>query len=277
MLSLSGSSALPWPANYSWAFTIAPGAFWLACWGAQSWNASDTSVEFKCIPTHSRRDHSLCISSRSQLDLLSSRPRSISACLESSLPMARPSPASGHEHTPSPSWLSTSSPSYSKQFGGAIASIANDQKTTDLGVHIMVAGVSWQVFSLGAFVTMCADFAWRVRQRREPLNPLFERTRASTAFRGFLCTIFLATVFIFVRCVFRCAELSGGFGGPLANNQVTFMILEATMVSIAVILLTVMHPGIAFQGQFAKAGWSLRNKGGLKVSKDMESSAPSRL
>jgi hypothetical protein len=39
------------------------------------------------------------------------------------------------------------------------------------------------------------------------------------------------------------AELSGGFGGSLANNQVSFMILDGAMMATVVILLTIAHPG----------------------------------
>lgn len=53
----------------------------------------------------------------------------------------------------------------------------------------------------------------------------------------------ISTVAILIRCSFRVAELSGGFGGSLANNQVSFMILDGAMMAIAVILLTTAHPG----------------------------------
>ena len=43
------------------------------------------------------------------------------------------------------------------------------------------------------------------------------------------------------------AELQGGFNSALANDQVTFMILEGAMVSIASLALTIMHPGPIFR------------------------------
>ena len=54
------------------------------------------------------------------------------------------------------------------------------------------------------------------------------------------------------------AELKAGFNGALANNEVLFMILEGAMVVSAVILLTVLHPGIAFQGHWQETNFSLR-------------------
>lgn len=53
----------------------------------------------------------------------------------------------------------------------------------------------------------------------------------------------IATLTIYIRSCFRVAELQGGFDGSLANDEITFMILEGAMVSIASIALTVLHPG----------------------------------
>jgi hypothetical protein len=65
--------------------------------------------------------------------------------------------------------------------------------------------------------------------------------------------IFLATATLFVRTVFRAIELSEGFGGKLANNQLTFMILDGAMVIIASICMTVMHPGFGFEKRWNEA------------------------
>ena len=56
-----------------------------------------------------------------------------------------------------------------------------------------------------------------------------------------------AVVTIYVRSCYRVAELKSGFDGALANDEVTFMILEGSMVSIAALALTIMHPGPIFK------------------------------
>ena len=62
-----------------------------------------------------------------------------------------------------------------------------------------------------------------------------------------------ATTLVFIRSVFRLIELSGGFNGKLANNQVLFMIFEGPMIIGAVTLLTVWHPAICL-GDFWQTG-----------------------
>lgn len=72
----------------------------------------------------------------------------------------------------------------------------------------------------------------------------------------------IATFTIFIRSVYRVAELSGGFSGDLANNETTFMIFEGPMIIIAVAALTLFHPGTSFNGMWTAAGWKLRGKSG---------------
>jgi len=55
-------------------------------------------------------------------------------------------------------------------------------------------------------------------------------------------------------------ELHDGFAGGTANNEPAFMVLEGPMIMIAVGVLTVFHPGYAFQGQWHDATWSFREK-----------------
>jgi hypothetical protein len=70
----------------------------------------------------------------------------------------------------------------------------------------------------------------------------------------------IATVLIFVRSVYRVVELQGGFAGSVASNETLFLILEGTMIILAVLALTVLHPGLAFSGNWQAAGWTMRKK-----------------
>jgi hypothetical protein len=53
--------------------------------------------------------------------------------------------------------------------------------------------------------------------------------------------------------VYRVAELQGGFSGKLANDQVIFMVFEGPMIMVAVIALTIFHPGFSFAGAWKAA------------------------
>ncbi|KAI9744389.1 MAG: hypothetical protein M1818_001918 [Claussenomyces sp. TS43310] len=154
--------------------------------------------------------------------------------------------------------------------GGAIASTADTASDTQVGINVMLAGLGFQVASLAAFAAACAEFAVRCRSHRESWNLTHASLYESKLFKGFLIGLFVATLTIFIRSVFRCAELSGGFHGPLANNQISFMILEGTMVAIAALCLTILHPGLCFKGFWSSANFKLRgDKNSMAPEKNM--------
>jgi hypothetical protein len=163
----------------------------------------------------------------------------------------------------------------------------------------MVAGLSVQVLSLLLFMTLSLEFGWRVWTHKDELNiknaPLYH----SLKFKVFLyckppslpyfhipfrdsannrgeTALALATLTIFTRSVFRVAELSGGFGSYLANDEVLYMILEGAMIVIASTALTVMHPGIGFGKEAWEAGdWHFRTRKEVETSENSASGVKS--
>jgi hypothetical protein len=150
-----------------------------------------------------------------------------------------------------------------QSIGGAIASISHKQKTTDLGVNIMIAGLISQIASMLIFFGLWGDFAIRVRKAKKSghLNaqaPLYDNLRAARMFHWFQWSLFIATALIFVRSVYRVAELWEGFSSHLANDEVTFMIFEGPLIITAVVLMTVYHPGRVFDDLWIAAGKGFR-------------------
>jgi hypothetical protein len=70
--------------------------------------------------------------------------------------------------------------------GGAIASTANTHSTAQVGINLMIAGLSTQVVSMTAFVGVCSQLAWAVRKHPERLNMDYQEMRHSKRFRFFL-------------------------------------------------------------------------------------------
>jgi hypothetical protein len=126
-----------------------------------------------------------------------------------------------------------------------------------MGINIMIGGLSFQVFSLVLFAVLCGEFAFRLWRNPQSWNMTHERLFRSMVFKCFLWGLTTATFTILIRSCFRVAELSGGFHGPLANNQPTFMVLEGGMVAIASICLTILHPGIGFRGTWSDVNFNL--------------------
>ena len=86
----------------------------------------------------------------------------------------------------------------------------------------------------------------------------------------FATALVVATVAIYARSVYRIAELQAGFHSDLANQEVLFMVLEGTVISIASIGLTAFHPGLVFGYKWRNANFTLKGgpqtKNGLSLS-----------
>jgi len=146
--------------------------------------------------------------------------------------------------------------------GGGIASGATTYSQDQLGINVMLGGLSVQVASLALFAALCGEFAFRLFRSPNSWSTEHATLYQSKLFKAFLCGLAVALLTIFIRSAFRVAELSGGFHGPLANNQISFMILEGAMIVIATSCLTILHPGVCFKGSWSAANFHFRSEKG---------------
>ncbi|KAF2651402.1 RTA1-domain-containing protein [Lophiostoma macrostomum CBS 122681] len=148
--------------------------------------------------------------------------------------------------------------------GGGIAATARDNKGSKLGTHIMIAGLIAQVVSMTIFFAVWGDFVIRVRRAKlsgsqaSSQPPLFKSLLSTRTFKLFQWSLFVASILIYVRCLYRVAELWDGFSGHLANEEATFMIFEGPMIILAVTAMTIFHPGRVFGDLWAPAGQGIR-------------------
>ncbi|RHZ64932.1 RTA1 domain-containing protein [Aspergillus thermomutatus] len=119
--------------------------------------------------------------------------------------------------------------------GGAVTATAGREQDglRHTGINIMITGLAAQVASLGAFMALAIDYLWRLRRQRQSQSCMAS-SGVSWKWRGFLWVTLglgIATFLIFIRSIFRTAELNGGFSSDLANDEIAFMILEgASMI-----------------------------------------------
>lgn len=137
--------------------------------------------------------------------------------------------------------------------GGGMASVSSHQnKSPNTGDHIMVAGLTFQVVTLLMFQLLCLDFMIKTLRRLRAmgdaaLDPTHKTLRGSIKFQLFLVALGLATICIFIRSIYRVAELSEGWEGALIKNQHLFIGFEGAMVIVAVLVLNIFHPGYCFR------------------------------
>lgn len=141
--------------------------------------------------------------------------------------------------------------------GGGIAAAAETEAASDLGTNIMIVGLVLQVVTLTIFISLAADFSIRTWRRIRvmgdaALDPRFATLRTSGPFRSFLVALAVATLCIYTRCVYRIAELSDGWDGPLMSNQGLFIGLEGVLIAASVVLLLVLSPCYCFKEGYDK-------------------------
>ncbi|CCH41872.1 Sphingoid long-chain base transporter [Wickerhamomyces ciferrii] len=163
--------------------------------------------------------------------------------------------------------------------GGGIAAVSLVENESSLsGTHVMVAGLAFQVFSMSIYIFLYLHYFYKIKffNKREHLklesefNPKYAELRSKRIFQIFPFVVFLAVIFVYVRCIYRVVELAEGWDGFLITHEVYFMILDALMMGLAIIILIFFHPGFVF-GRNTKI--PVKGLANYNKSKDQEEQA----
>jgi len=111
--------------------------------------------------------------------------------------------------------------------GGALSAVAEGQTLLNIGVDIMIAGLAFQVITLVTFAVLAFDFFWTVRKSLKLLKPSSQDLASNRLFRLFIAAATVAYTAILIRCAYRVAELSGGWGNPIMRVESEFIVLES--------------------------------------------------
>lgn len=105
----------------------------------------------------------------------------------------------------------------------ASASSASAART---GNDVMMVGLIFQVVTLAVFGAMVVDVFLRIRQFPGRFNESTENLRGSDRYKRFLVAFGVAYITIFIRCVYRVAEMAGGWKNPIMQDQAGFIALD---------------------------------------------------
>ncbi|KAL2126450.1 hypothetical protein VTI74DRAFT_883 [Chaetomium olivicolor] len=137
--------------------------------------------------------------------------------------------------------------------GGGIAASAGREKYSLLqhGNRTIMAGIVLQVVVLGAFGLLAGDYLFRAGRyfKRGAVEPEYRQGAAlwvDKKFRMFIWAMGVAYAALLIRCIYRIAEMAGGWGNHIMQDEPSFVVLESFMVLIACALLAVFAPGIFF-------------------------------
>jgi len=129
--------------------------------------------------------------------------------------------------------------------GGGMAASADTNQVSqeNLGSHIMLAGIAFQMATITVFVICGSEFfiryiydiPLRLQNRKGAINMRLKTISAAIAF---------STTCLFIRSVYRTVELSGGWNGKIISTQRYFIVLDAVMVIFAMFTVNFVHPGL---------------------------------
>ncbi|KAF8991638.1 RTA1-like protein [Cyathus striatus] len=138
--------------------------------------------------------------------------------------------------------------------GGGMASSAQTPEQAQSGSHVMLGGIFLQLIAIILYAALGIEFFVRYFQDK-PLRvtssmPYTESGQSIPA-RGELTRRLLfmnialafSTTCLFIRAVYRTAELSDGWNGKIISTQVYFNVLDGAMVILAIYTLNFAHPG----------------------------------
>ncbi|EWG45480.1 hypothetical protein FVEG_06256 [Fusarium verticillioides 7600] len=134
--------------------------------------------------------------------------------------------------------------------GGGVAAAAkrNQPGLARNGNRTIIAGVVLQVIVLLAFGAMGTDYYLRVKKYLHSSEAAPESLRVwqDKKFRMFGFAVSGAYFAILTRCIYRIAEMAGGWGNHIMQDEPSFLVLDSSLVLVTGFLLTAFHPGIFF-------------------------------
>lgn len=150
--------------------------------------------------------------------------------------------------------------------GGGIAAAAGKTKPElqKTGNRAIIAGVVLQVLVLAFFGIMGTDYLVRVTKwlkTPEAQGTQGQRTWQDGKFRRFLYAVIGAYLAVFIRCIYRIAEMAGGWGNRIMQDEPSFLVLDSSLVLVTAFLLTFFHPGLLFP----QMGTGYRKQHGVTV------------
>ncbi|KAK4158876.1 RTA1 like protein [Cladorrhinum sp. PSN259] len=144
--------------------------------------------------------------------------------------------------------------------GGGVAASAGKQNYSLLkhGNRIIMAGIVLQVIVLLTFAIASGDYLIRAKKYFNSGNVSAEheagaRLWREKKFRAFEFAMGGAYSALLIRCIYRIAEMAGGWGNHIMQDEPSFVVLESFMVLIASALLAGFAPGIFFPQMSHKA------------------------
>ncbi|KAK0431977.1 RTA1 like protein-domain-containing protein [Armillaria borealis] len=135
-------------------------------------------------------------------------------------------------------------------FGGGLASSAVSNGTDpEKGGHIMLIGVAFQLAVITLYSILGIEFFARYLIGTPIRNHGGDQKRGdlTTNLKLMIAALAFSTICLFIRAEYRVIELEDGWGGRIITTEVYFNVLDGAMITLAIYVVNVFHPGRIFR------------------------------
>jgi hypothetical protein len=110
--------------------------------------------------------------------------------------------------------------------GGFAGGAGNNVHLRNIGTNLMIAGIVWQVATLVVFMGLVMDYVLRTKNGCGQVPKSAKGLAKKLSFRCFVGGVTVAFITIFCRCVYRIAEMVGGWANPIMRDEAGFVVME---------------------------------------------------
>ncbi|RKK65010.1 hypothetical protein BFJ69_g16508 [Fusarium oxysporum] len=137
--------------------------------------------------------------------------------------------------------------SFMVQSAGGGIQATGGASSMELGAHITVAGLFIQLIFFGVFIVVAVAFHLKLSH--------YPTTSSSSGipWERHMMTLFVASMLIMVRSVFRVVEYLQGFNGYLLSHEAYLYVFDALLMWLTMVLFNWMHPKEILFLRFGKA------------------------
>jgi hypothetical protein len=121
--------------------------------------------------------------------------------------------------------------------GGGMLAQAKTQSDVDNANHIILLGLGVQVVFFGFFILTTVVFHVRIAK-----HPTARSQRVTAPWRAFIIALYVSSICIMVRSIYRMAEYGQGPDGELQSKEVYLLILDGLLMFIVTAVFVWYHP-----------------------------------
>ncbi|PYI08399.1 putative RTA1 domain protein [Aspergillus sclerotiicarbonarius CBS 121057] len=121
--------------------------------------------------------------------------------------------------------------------GGGMMASAKSPSSVSLGNRVIVIGLIVQLVFFGFFIIVSMVFHLRMRASPTPAS-----LSMNSSWYSYMRVLYIASVFVMVRSVYRVVEYVQGTSGVLQQHEVYLYVFDAVLMLLCCLLFNVMHP-----------------------------------